>query len=89
METKISDSAINKALLEAIKSPRSVAPRDVALLLMKPSDPWQKLLPRIREVATKMHADGTLAFIRKGKVTSPEGLKGVYRFAKVENKEDS
>ena len=85
MTATISDNEISKALLSAIAEARSVAPREVALSLMKPTDPWQKILPRIRSVATQLHKSGDLVFIRKKKIVDPEGLKGVYRFAKPES----
>lgn len=85
MMTTISDTQISEALMKAIAGARSVAPRDVALCLMKPTDPWQKILPRIRSVATQLHKSGDLVFIRKKKIVDPEGLKGVYRFAKPED----
>lgn len=84
MTITISDAQISKALMKAIAEARSVAPRDVALSLMKQTDPWQKILPRIRSVATQLHKSGDLVFIRKKKIVDPDGLKGVYRFAKPE-----
>lgn len=86
MTATISDIEISKALMKAIAETRSVAPRDVALCLMKPTDPWQKILPRIRSVAVALHKSGDLVFIRKKKIVDPEGLKGVYRFAKPDSK---
>ena len=85
MTATISDIEISKALMKAIAEARSVAPRDVALSLMKQTDPWQKILPRIRSVAVTLHKNGDLVFIRKKKIVDPEGLKGVYRFAKPDN----
>lgn len=85
MTATISDTQISKALMKAIAGARSVAPRDVALSLMKQTDPWQKILPRIRSVAVALHNNGDLVFIRKKKIVDPEGLKGVYRFAKPDN----
>ena len=85
MTANISDNEISKALMKAIEGVRSVAPRDVALSLMRQTDPWQKILPRIRSVATQLHKSGDLVFIRKKKIVDPEGLKGVYRFAKPES----
>lgn len=85
MMPTISDSEIRKALLSAIAGAPSVAPRDVALSLMKQTDPWQKILPRIRSVAVALHKNGDLVFIRKKKIVDPEGLKGVYRFAKADD----
>ena len=81
MTSNISDKEINLALLSAINNARSVAPRDVAMVLLKPNDPWQKLLPRIRDIAVQLHQKGELVFIRKKKIVDPSGLKGVYRFA--------
>lgn len=88
MTATISDSDISNALIKAIAGARSVAPRDVALTLMKPSEPWQKLLPRIRSVAVDLYKGGDLVFIRKKKIVDPEGLKGVYRFAQAKSQED-
>ncbi len=85
MTANISDNEISKALMKAITEAHSVAPREVALSLMDKTDPWQKILPRIRSVATQLHKSGDLVFIRKKKIVDPEGLKGVYRFAKPED----
>jgi|FLOH01.1.fsa_nt_gi hypothetical protein len=87
MTSSISDTDISNALMQAIANTRSVAPRDIALALMKPTEPWQKLLPRIRSVAVDLRKSGDLVFIRKNKIVDPEGLKGVYRFAQTHSVE--
>ncbi|MFC4348671.1 DUF3253 domain-containing protein [Kordiimonas lipolytica] len=75
------DTDIRQAILEATEDSRSVAPREIAQVLAEEGEDWRKYLPRIRHEAVKLHADGLLVFIRKKKVVSPEGLKGVYRFS--------
>lgn len=89
MTATISDSDISKALIKSIAGARSVAPRDVALTLMKPTEPWQKLLPRIRSVAVNLQKTGELVFMRKKKIVDPERLKGVYRFARPAIQEET
>ena len=42
-------------------------------------DDWRRLLPRLRHVATSLAGRGALVFLRKGKVTDPAALKGVFR----------
>lgn len=76
-----SDSDIRETLLKQIAAAKSVAPRDVAQQLAGEGEDWRKYLPRIRAEAVKLHAEGRLNFIRKKKVVSPSGLKGVYRFS--------
>ncbi|WP_286829994.1 MULTISPECIES: DUF3253 domain-containing protein [Kordiimonas] len=76
------DTDIRQAILDHLEDTRSVAPREIAQVLAEEGEDWRKYLPRIRIEAVKLHADGLLVFIRKKKVVSPEGLKGVYRFSK-------
>ena len=42
-------------------------------------DDWRRLLPRLRQVAANLARRGELVFLRKGKVTDPATLKGVFR----------
>lgn len=74
------DTDIRQAILDHLGEAKSVAPREIAQVLAEDGEDWRKYLPRIRNEAVKLHADGLLVFIRKKKVVSPEGLKGVYRF---------
>ncbi|MEX0299719.1 MAG: DUF3253 domain-containing protein [Kordiimonas sp.] len=60
----------------------SVAPRDVAQVLTRDGEDWRKLLPKIRAEAISLHGENQLVFIRKKKIVSPEGLKGVYRLGR-------
>ena len=78
----VADSDIRAEILAQIAEKPSVAPRDVAQKLSHEDEDWRKLLPRIRQQATVLHGEGLLAFIRKKKVVSPVGLKGVFRLAK-------
>lgn len=78
--TSVSDEAISDELLKQISSGRSAAPREIATALTTGDADWRKLLPRIRAIAVGLEKQGRLVFIRKKKVVSSEGLKGVYRF---------
>lgn len=78
----VADSDIKTEILVQIAAKSSVAPRDVAQSLTSGDDDWRKLLPRIRQQATMLHGEGKLAFVRKKKIVSPDGLKGVFRLAK-------
>lgn len=78
----VADSDIRDEIMAQIEAKTSIAPRDVAQKLVQEGANWRKLLPRIRATATLLHGEGKLAFIRKKKVVSPEGLKGVFRLAK-------
>lgn len=78
------DQRIEEEVLRQIAGARSVAPRDIAMALAREGEDWRKYLPRIRQVATILHADGRLLFIRKKKSVSPVGLKGVFRLASPE-----
>lgn len=82
----VADKDIRAEILVQIAGKPSVAPRDVAQGLSGEGDDWRKLLPRIRQIATALHSEGLLAFIRKKKIVSPVGLKGVYRLAKPHQK---
>lgn len=75
-----SDSDIADEIIRQIATTRSVAPRDIATSLII-DNAWQKLLPRVRAEAVKLEAKGELVFVRKRKVVSSDGLKGVYRLA--------
>lgn len=75
------DQRVEEEIIRQVTGARSVAPRDVAVALARDDEDWRKYLPRIRQVATSMHAEGRLLFIRKKKSVSPVGLKGVFRLA--------
>lgn len=82
----VADNDISAEILTQIAEKQSVAPRDVAQKLTSEGEDWRKLLPRIRRMATALHGDGLLVFVRKKKIVSPIGLKGVYRLAKSQKK---
>ena len=77
-----SDADIQKLLLVLIAEKTSVAPRDVAQALVKDGEDWRQYLKRIRQQATVLHAEEKLVFVRKRKIVSPDGLKGVFRLAR-------
>lgn len=77
-----SDTDIEMTILEMIAEVNSVAPREVAQRLAKEGEDWRKYLTRIREQASVLHTKEKLVFVRKRKIVSPEGLKGVYRLAR-------
>lgn len=78
------EEAMQSKLLELISEGPSIAPREAALALVKEGQDWRKLLPLVRAQAKVLHAAGKLNFIRKKKIVSPDGLKGVFRLAKAE-----
>ncbi len=73
---------IRSEILRQTGEKTSVAPRDVAQALVKEGEDWRKLLPGIRAEAISLHSEDQLVFIRKKKIVSPEGLKGVYRLGR-------
>lgn len=77
----ITDDNIRDEILKQMGEKVSTAPRDVAQALTSKDDDWRKLLPRIRHISKLLHTEEKLLFIRKRKIVSPEGLKGVYRLA--------
>jgi len=77
----VSDSDIRAEITVQIATAASIAPRDVAQKLAAAKEDWRKFLPRIRKQATEMQREGLLIFVRKKKIVSPDGLKGVYRLA--------
>jgi len=72
---------IRAALLAATGEKRSVAPRDVAMVLASESEDWRRLLPAIKREATVMADQGLLVFLRKKKIVDPRTVKGVFRYA--------
>lgn len=79
------DQRIEDEIEQQIGSAKSVAPREIALALAQEGEDWRKYLPRIRQVATNLHAQNKLLFIRRKKSVSPDGLKGVFRLASPGN----
>lgn len=79
--TSISHDAVVQEITAQIAAARSVAPREIAQALTPDDGDWRRLLPKIRQVAASLEADGRLVFVRKKKRVSPEGLRGVYRLA--------
>ncbi len=80
-EMAIQDNDIRDEILKQTTENTSTAPRDVAQALVEKDDDWRKLLPRIRFVAKTLFMEEKLVFVRKRKIVSPEGLKGVFRLA--------
>lgn len=82
---RISDGDILDEILEQITKQKTVAPRDIAVSLTNArgaeGDDWRKILPRIKKIGTAMAIAGKIVFWRKGKVVSPNGVRGIYRFA--------
>ncbi|WP_420430302.1 DUF3253 domain-containing protein [Kordiimonas sp.] len=76
------NDTIRNEIVKQIEPGNSVAPRDIAQALVDEGEDWRKLLPRVREQAVALYHEGALSFIRKRKVVSPEGLKGIYRLSK-------
>ncbi|NVJ98804.1 MAG: DUF3253 domain-containing protein [Alphaproteobacteria bacterium] len=74
-----SDDDVRQMILEQIAGTKSVAPRDIAQALVEGDEDWRKYLPRIRSESIKLWHENKLVFLRKKKVVSPEGLKGVFR----------
>lgn len=77
-----SESEIRAEIERQIQGNTSVAPRDIAQALAKEGQDWRKLLPEIRRQAVTLHSEDKLVFVRKRKIVSPEGLKGVFRLAR-------
>lgn len=69
-----------KQIATSKSASKSVAPRDIAQALATGDEDWRKYLKDIKAEAMKLAADGRLVFLRKRKVTSPEEVRGVYRF---------
>lgn len=80
-QMSVSDQRIEQELLTQINAAKSVAPREVAMALSAAGEDWRRFLPRIKQVAARLHDAQQLVFVRKKKVVAPEGLKGVYRLA--------
>jgi len=76
------DAKIDAEILMQIDTVPSAAPRDVAQKIAASDEDWRIYLPRIRQRATALYEMGQLDFIRKKKIVSPVGLKGVFRLAK-------
>lgn len=85
----VADTEIRSEILRLTGEKASVAPRDIAQALAPEGDDWRKFLPRIRAQATLLHSEDQLVFVRKRKIVSPEGLKGVYRLARPTSDEDN
>lgn len=81
MTKSVSDQTIRQEILRQVSNGRSVAPRDVAVAVAPEGEDWRRFLKRIRRVASELHAENLLVFLRKKKPVSPEGLKGVFRLA--------
>ena len=80
-----SDQEIEALLLEMTRASRnSVAPLDVAKRLAPDNPSWQRLIPRVRRIATKLAESGQIEYLRKGKPIAPGEARGVIRLrAKV------
>lgn len=84
MTEKSATPTIREALLELSGGAPSIAPRDVAVHVAAKGTDWRRLLPEVRAQAKRLEAEGLMVFLRKGKVVKSEGLKGVYRLARIE-----
>jgi len=87
LPVKVADGDIKAEIVAQIAAKSSIAPRDVAQSLSGEGEDWRKYLPRIRKQATDLHSEGMVAFVRKKKIVSPDGLKGVYRLAKPQEED--
>lgn len=81
MTETVTDKAIELELLKQTSEGKSVAPRDIATAIAPEGVDWRRYLKRIKQVATALHDKNELVFLRKKKVVSPVGLKGVFRLA--------
>lgn len=77
----VTDNAIQQEILRQIDEGKSVAPRDIATAIAPEGEDWRRYLKRIRTIAVALHSEDKLVFIRKKKIVSPDGLKGVFRLA--------
>ncbi len=75
------DQQIEQEILRQISGAKSVAPRDIAVALAQDGEDWRGYLKPIKSIAAVLSTAGKLVFVRKRKIVSPEGLKGVYRLA--------
>ena len=73
---------LEEALLLLIARRDSIAPRDVAEMVVKPGKDWRHHLKEIKSIGKRLEKEGRIVFLRKGKPVSSEGLKGVYRFSR-------
>ena len=80
-ETKKSNP-LEDALLLLVGRQDSIAPRDVAEMVVKPGKDWRNHLKEIKSIGKRLEAEGQIVFLRKGKPVTSDGLKGVYRFAR-------
>ncbi|WND04124.1 DUF3253 domain-containing protein [Temperatibacter marinus] len=75
-------------IIQLTEAHKTVAPRDIALtLVQKYGDPekddWRKILPNIKKVAKEAALANEIHFWRKGKIVSPEGVRGVFRLMRA------
>ncbi len=77
----VTDDTIREEILRQIDGGKSVAPRDIATVIAPEGEDWRRYLKRIRAIAVALHSEDKLVFIRKKKIVSPDGLKGVFRLA--------
>lgn len=76
------EAAIERAILEqtAARSPeKTVCPADVARALDPAEAAWRALLPRVREAAARLQAEGRLRVTQKGVEVDARTARGPIR----------
>jgi hypothetical protein len=78
-------------LIAAAKPGRTIHPTDAARHMYqgKAPDGWREKMTAIRQAAIHMARQGQISLYRKGKVTDPNSLKGVYRLGVVSSNSDN
>lgn len=72
--------AIITDLSTAKGAPKTIDPNVVARELAGPdSKDWGRMARQLRSVFVRLAHEGSIELIRKGKVTDPAELRGVYR----------
>jgi hypothetical protein len=68
-------------LIAAAKPGRTIHPTDAARLMYKGTKPdgWMDKMTSVRHAAIHLARQGKISLYRKGKVTDPNSIKGVYR----------
>jgi Protein of unknown function (DUF3253) len=82
----VTDAAIRTtidALLDARAGDATICPSDVARSLRADEDEWRALMPRIREVAAELAAQGLLVATRRGATVDATRAGGPIRLGRV------
>ncbi|MEN9873994.1 MAG: hypothetical protein RL186_891 [Pseudomonadota bacterium] len=68
-------------LIAAAKPGRTIHPTDAARAMYQGKEPdgWMTKMTAIRHAAIHLARQGQIGLYRKGKITDPNSLKGVYR----------